>query len=398
MKIKQAFFLAIKSLATSKMRALLTMLGIIIGVAAVIVIISLGSGLQRMMESEFEAMGANLIQSVIKSRGGSRSVTTEDMYNLVFDNPEYLVALSPVVSVPSLSVRSEYESFTPNSISGVSEDYDGVRGYTLSDGRFLQYIDVLRMQKVCVIGSYINAEFYEGDGVGQTMGINGYTYEIVGILSEAAESLKGTDDDMVLIPYTNASYMTGTTPSNFMFTGASKDSASAARSIIEKKLEKIYNDSDSYVVVTSAEMLDMMNTLMDTLMMVLVSIAAISLLVGGIGIMNIMLVSVTERTREIGIRKSLGAKQKDVRSQFIIEAATTSSIGGIIGIGLGVGTANLASLLVEKFTDIDGFSAAPTTDSIVIAFSVSVAVGVIFGYLPANKASQLNPIDALRYD
>lgn len=399
MKIKQAFLLAIKSLAMSKMRALLTMLGIIIGVAAVIVIISLGSGMQKMMESEFESMGANMIQTMIKGgSGGSRSVTAEDMYDVLFENPNYFLALSPVVSVGSMGVRSEYESFTPNGITGVSEEYDDVRGYTLSDGRFLQYIDVLRMQKVCVIGSYINQEFYASEGVGQTMGIDGYTYVIVGVLSEIAESLKGTDDDMVLIPYTNASYMTGTLPYNFMFSGASKDTASTSRSIIENKLEKIYNDSDQYVVVTSAEMLDMMNTLMDTLMMVLVSIAAISLLVGGIGIMNIMLVSVTERTREIGIRKSLGAKQKDVRSQFIIEAATTSSIGGVIGIGLGVGTANLASFMVDKFTDIDGFTASPTTESVVLAFSVSVAVGIIFGYLPANKASQLNPIDALRYD
>lgn len=398
MKIKQAFFLAIKSLATSKMRALLTMLGIIIGVAAVIVIISLGSGMQQMMESQFESLGANMIQTMVSTSDSSRKVTPEDMFEIVYKNPKYLVAVSPLVTISRLDVRSSYESFTPNSVLGVSEDYASVRSYTLDAGRFLQYVDVLRMQKVCVIGSYINDTFYESNGLGKTMGIDGYTYEIVGILSESAESLKGTDDDLVLIPYTNANYMTGTTPSNYMFTGASKDTAAMSRTIIEQALEKIYNDSDKYVVVTSAEMLDMMTTLMDTLMYVLVSIAAISLLVGGIGIMNIMLVSVTERTREIGVRKSLGAKQKDVRSQFIIEAATTSSIGGVIGIALGVGSANAVNFIVANFTSIDGFSASPTTESVVIAFSVSVAVGVIFGYLPANKASKLNPIDALRYD
>lgn len=399
MKIKQAFFLAIKSLATSKMRALLTMLGIIIGVAAVIVIISLGAGLQQMMEGEFESMGSNLIQTMLtdSNSSSSRTATPEDMHKVVFDNPEYLQAVSPVISL-RLDVRSQQESFTPNSMSGVSEDYINVRSYELSSGRFLQYVDVLRMQKVCVVGSYINLEYYDGLAVGETMGIGGYTYEIVGVLDEIAESLKGTDDDLVLIPYTNASHLSGTTASNYMFSGTSGDTAGTARTKIETALEKIYGNSDNFIVVTSAEMLDMMNTIMDTLMFVLVAIAGISLLVGGIGIMNIMLVSVTERTREIGIRKSLGAKQQDVRSQFIIEAATTSSIGGVIGIGLGIVTANFASYIVANFTDVDGFSAAPTTESIVIAFSVSVAVGMIFGYLPANKASQLNPIDALRYD
>ncbi len=398
MKIKQAFFLAVKSLATSKMRALLTMLGIIIGVAAVIVIISLGAGLQEMMTSEFEAMGTNMIQTVItSSSSSSRSVDPEDLYQLVYDNPEYLVAVSPSVSL-RLEVRSPWESFSPNSMSGVGEDYISIRSYELSQGRFLEYVDVLRMQKVCVIGSYINQEYYQGGGLGQSMGIGGYTYEIVGVLEEVAESLKGTDDDQVLLPYTNAVQLSGTKPSSYMFTGASADTASTARTRIENGLEKILGSKDGFVVVTSAEMLDMMNTIMDTLMFVLVAIAAISLLVGGIGIMNIMLVSVTERTREIGVRKSLGAKQKDIRSQFIIEAATTSSIGGVIGIGLGIVTANAASFVVANFTDVDGFSAAPTADSILIAFSVSVAVGVVFGYLPANKASQLNPIDALRYD
>lgn len=397
MKVKQAFFLAIKSLATSKMRALLTMLGIIIGVGAVIVIISLGSGLQKMMESEFESMGTNLIQAYIPGANASRTVSVEDMYQVMYDNPKYLTAMSPVVSA-SMEVRTQYESFTPKSMSGVSEDYINVRGYTLTSGRFLQYVDVLRMEKVCVIGAYVNQQYFDGSGLGKTLGIGGYTYHIVGVLSEIVDTTKDSDDNTVLLPYTNALFLTRGMANNFMYTGADKDSAATARMLLENALEKVYMDSDKYVVVTSAEMLDMMNTIMDTLMFVLVAIAAISLLVGGIGIMNIMLVSVTERTREIGIRKSLGAKQKDVRSQFIIEAATTSSIGGIIGIGFGVGSAHVASFLVENFTDVDGFSASPTLGSIGIAFGVSVAVGVVFGYLPANKASKLNPIDALRYD
>ena len=188
----------------------------------------------------------------------------------------------------------------------------------------------------------------------------------------------------------------------YMMSGTSKDTASTARGIIEKKLTAIYGDDDEYspfMVVTSAEMLDMMNTMMNTLMVVLVAIAGISLMVGGIGIMNIMLVSVSERTREIGIRKSLGAKRRDIRTQFIIEAATTSAIGGIIGIAFGFLMAKIATVIVNSLmSGGTEFTAIVSLTAVGVAFGVSVGVGILFGYLPANKASKLNPIDALRYD
>ena len=186
-----------------------------------------------------------------------------------------------------------------------------------------------------------------------------------------------------------------------MFTSTNKDSSAAAKGVIENRLFKTFQSSDYYMVMSSAEMMDAMNTMMDTMMVVLVAIAAISLLVGGIGIMNIMLVSVTERTREIGIRKSLGGKRRDIRSQFIIEAGTTSAIGGVLGIGLGVLMAQAAGVLVRGLMSSNGggsFNAVPTVGAIAIAFGVSVAIGIAFGYLPANKAAKLNPIDALRYD
>ena len=169
--------------------------------------------------------------------------------------------------------------------------------------------------------------------------------------------------------------------------------------VIERLLDQTYQSSDSYFVVTAAEMMDTMNSMLEILMTILVVIAAISLLVGGIGIMNIMLVSVTERTREIGIRKSLGAKGRDIRSQFIIEAGTTSAVGGVIGIVLGVMLANAATVIVGAVMGgSDGFTATPSLGGILVSFGVSVGVGVLFGYLPANKAAKLNPIDALRYD
>ena len=398
MEIKQSFFLAIKSLATSKMRALLTMLGIIIGVAAVIVIISLGDGMQKLMNDEFESLGANLIQVSVWSQGSSREATPDDMYELVYDNPNYLKAVSPAVSVGQVTARTVNESFTPGSTTGVSEDYAAIRGMTVAQGRFLQYVDVIRMQKVCVIGSYINQEYFGGNALGQNLVIAGYNYKVVGVLEESAESRKGTDDDQILIPYLNATRLAGSTISMYLFTGANKDTATAARGIIEKRLNAIYGSDDYYMVMTSAEMLDMMNSMMNTMMVVLVAIAAISLLVGGIGIMNIMLVSVTERTREIGIRKSLGAKRKDIRSQFIIEAGTTSAAGGVLGIGLGLLLANAAGALIGSLEGAEGFTAVPSLTAIGLAFGVSVGVGILFGYLPANKAAKLNPIDALRYD
>ena len=408
MEIKQSFLLALKSLSTSKIRALLTMLGIIIGVGAVIVIISLGDGLQKMMSDQFDKMGANLIQVSVFTTGSSREATADDMYELVNKNPKYLSAVSPYVSVSTTSARTPNETFTPKTVVGVSEDYANIRALTIEEGRFLQYVDVLRSQKVCVIGSYIDKEYYNGSALGQTLGLNGYTYTIVGILEETAESRKDSEDDQVLIPYTNAEKLNSAFSGSvamyqtYMMSGTSKDTASIARGIIEKKLTAIYGDDDEYspfMVVTSAEMLDMMNTMMNTLMVVLVAIAGISLMVGGIGIMNIMLVSVSERTREIGIRKSLGAKRRDIRTQFIIEAATTSAIGGIIGIAFGFLMAKIATVIVNSLmSGGTEFTAIVSLTAVGVAFGVSVGVGILFGYLPANKASKLNPIDALRYD
>ena len=420
MGVKQSFFLALNSLATSKVRALLTMLGIIIGVAAVIIIISLGDGMQKLMSDSFEELGANLIQVSVQSSGSSREVSMDDMYDLVEKNPKYLSAVSPYITVSSASARTPGDTFTPYSVVGVSEAYDEIRALTVEQGRFLQYVDVLRSQKVCVVGSYISKEYYNGSALGKTLGLSGYNYTIVGVLSESAESRKGSADDLVIIPYTNAQQLnsalgssgspsstmmsggilTGVGMDTYMFSGTSKDTASTSRGVIENFLDKVYGDDQKYMVITSAEMLDMMNTMMDTMMVVLVAIAGISLLVGGIGIMNIMLVSVSERTREIGIRKSLGAKRRDIRGQFIIEAGTTSAIGGVIGIVLGIALAKVAGTLIDGLMNSGStqFTAVVSIQSVALAFGVSVGVGILFGYLPANKAAKLNPIDALRYE
>ena len=409
MNFGQSFRLALKSLMTSKMRALLTMLGIIIGVGAVIVITSLGNGMQNMMNEQFEKLGANMVQVQLFMYGGdSRSVDPDDMYELVDKYPQYISGVTPYVSA-QLAVRQGSEDFERTSIYGVGETFLNERGATMSGqnlgkGRFISYIDAARYQNVCVIGAYLEEEAFQGDALGKQLSIGGEHFTVIGVLEKNSDMSEGSGDDIIYLPYTTALRLSGSADASmYMFTSTSKDTAATAKGIIENRLYKTFQSSDYYFVMTSAEMMDAMNAMMGTMMAVLVAIAAISLLVGGIGIMNIMLVSVTERTREIGIRKSLGAKRKDIRGQFIIEAGTTSAIGGVLGILVGIGLASLAgSLIGGMMTSSMGggstFSAVPNLSSVAVAFGVSVGIGILFGYLPAKKAAALNPIDALRYE
>lgn len=409
MNFSQSFRLAIKSLVTSKMRALLTMLGIIIGVAAVIIITSLGNGMQQMMNQQFDKLGANLLQVSIMGRGSdSRSIKPDDMYALQKKYPQYIGGVSPYVNTQG-AIRHLGTEFKRTSIYGVSEAFYDVErnqamsGEILGEGRFLQYIDVERYQNVCVIGGYLAQQAFGGDALGRTLNIKGIPYTVVGVLAKQADMTEGSGDDKVFIPYGNALKMNGQGDTNlYLVTAADPETSNITKGIVENRLFQTYQSSDYYFVMSSAEMMDAMNTMMNTMMVVLIAIAAISLLVGGIGIMNIMLVSVTERTREIGIRKSLGGKRRDIRSQFIIEAGTTSAIGGVLGIVVGVGLAQAAGALIGVImaAQMGGgtFNAFPTAGSVMIAFGVSVAIGILFGYLPANKAAKLNPIDALRYD
>ena len=294
MNFTQSFKLALKSLKTSKMRAFLTMLGIIIGVGAVIVILSLGNGMTNMMNSQFEKMGSNLIQVMTYGRGtgGTRDVDVEDLYELVDKYPQYLTGVTPYVSA-SAKVRYQTDDYARTSVYGVSEaffkeDTKGtMQGETLAEGRFLSYIDVDRHQNVCVIGDYLAQTAFRGDALGKTISLSGVPYTVIGVLSKSGDSSEGSADDVIYIPYENAQRMgTGTmmmgTGEMFLLTSTSRDTASAAKGIVEKRLYKTYQSSDYYMVMTSAEMMDAMNTMMNTMMIVLVAIAAISLLVGGL--------------------------------------------------------------------------------------------------------------------
>ncbi len=398
MGIGQCFLMAFKSLKTSKMRSFLTMLGIIIGVAAVIVIMSLGNGMTTYMNESFESMGTTQISVNISGRGSSRTVDVDDMYELFDENRDVFTYMSPTVSVMMAQVRgSDNEIYTP-SITGVSEDYLDIKTYNLENGRNISYVDIANYSKVCVVGAFYNYVVYSGNAVGNTIKINGDRYTIIGTVEEQDDK---TDEDgldnFIYVPYSSgAKFLSRMSDINsFTFVAKDQDTVSEGMDIIKNRLYSTYKNEDYYTVSSLTEILDVMNEMMSTMVFVLAAIAAISLLVGGIGIMNIMLVSVTERTREIGIRKALGAKGKHIRMQFVIEAATTSALGGLIGILSGMGIASVITTIIQQSMDM---KAIPTTSSILISFGISVGIGILFGYLPANKAAKLNPIDALHHE
>lgn len=390
----QCFALALKSLATSKIRALLTMLGIIIGVAAVIVIMSLGNGLTTEVSDAFDSMGTNTINVNIMGRGSSRSISADDMYEMASKNSDSIKAITPTVTVMGIA-RIGSESYSP-SIMGVGEDYLTIKTWEMDEGRFLNYIDSEKQKRVCVVGAYYNStEAFDGEALGQTIKINGYNFTVVGVLENQTDEWDDEDssDNMILVPYTTASKLLSRTASinSYTILANNEDTVSDAKLVVENTLYKTFSDDSAYIVTSMAELLDEVTGIMDTMVLALALIAGISLLVGGIGIMNIMLVSVAERTREIGIRKALGAKPKHIKMQFVIEAGTTSTIGGILGIVLGF-------LFAQVLGNIVGMECVPTATSIIVSFGVSLLIGVVFGFLPANKAAKLNPIDALRND
>ncbi len=390
MNFKQSFILALKSLKTSKMRSFLTMLGIIIGVAAVIILTSMVDSMKQLMVDEFESMGTNLITVTLTGRGSNRTVDPEDMIKLV-EEKDTLAAVSPNITIPAyIKNGNENQSVT---CIGTSETYHEINNLEIDNGRYLSYIDVERRQKCCVIGSYIAQSVFEGtDPVGKTVKLNGNTFTVVGVAAEKAGSTQGGQDDRIYLPYTVARTLTFMSRiSNYSFSAADKERLDEAITDIEDALYKVYQNEDYYSVISVSAIVDVLDELTGTLTLVLVGIAGISLLVGGIGIMNIMLVSVTERTREIGVRKSLGATPWNILSQFVVEAATTSGCGGILGILVGIGGAYLLCSLMDMRTVV-------TVGSVFLAFSVSAIIGIAFGYFPARKAAKLNPIDALRHE
>lgn len=394
MGIGKSFSMAISSIINNKMRSFLTMLGIIIGIMAVIVLVSVMNGLTGEVTDMFNEIGTTSITVSIQPRS-IKKLDPDDMFDWADQNPELFSQVSPNVTLSgTVKTSSSGDDSIMTSCRGVSENYIDMKDMTVAFGRFLQYIDCEREMKTCVIGTYQALYFFNSasGALNQELKINGVPYKIVGVLEETEDSTESSGDDIIYIPYTTAMKASGSTVvSSYTVMATSEDTVTPAVNSIKTLLNDKIGDSDYYTVTSMLSMIDTMTDIMNKMSMVLVAIAAISLLVGGIGIMNIMLVSVTERTREIGIRKSLGAKHKHIMTQFVMEAATVSCLGGIIGIILGSTLAMLAGKLL-------GMSTNPSVGAIGVAFGVSVAIGIAFGFLPARKAAQLNPIDALRYD
>lgn len=387
----QSFKLALKSIWSNRMRSFLTMLGIIIGVAAVIILVSLVNAYMSYMTDSFASMGTNQI-TVSMRTVSSRLVSDEEMYVFFEEKKELFDRLSPTVSVNG-TIKHGSDSLTSTSIMGVSEEYLLIKDWELAYGRNIQYSDIVSRQPVCVVGAYAAQELYgsAGKAVGETLKVNGSRFTVVGVAGQQEDDMdEGGSDDFVWMPYSRAVKMArDANIGNYTFTLRDMDRAEEAKAAIEEFLYGEFKDEDLYSVTAMSEMLDELNSMIAMVSAGLGGIAGISLLVAGVGVMNIMLVSVTERTREIGIRKALGAKRGVIMQQFAIEAAVTSSLGGLIGVALGSGATVAAGSLI-------GLSAAPTFSAIAVSFGVSVAVGLLFGYMPARRAAGLNPIDALR--
>lgn len=396
MNIYEAFSMAMKNIRSSKTRSILTMLGIIIGVAAVIVITGLGSGMEKYMREQFESMGTDTLSVFVFGRGDQK-ITVDDMQEIVDENSDYLDKMTPSISYQG-SIRVGTDNLS-SSVTGVSESFADIKKLTISDGRTLQYLDISQRANVCVIGSYINLKFFGGQGLGEKIKLNGRDFTIVGVLEEEADSTEYSTDDVIYVPYSTVSRMMNIRDvDSFTITFKDEDMANEAKTTLEDALTEYFNgDPDAFYVQSMSEVLDMMNQSINMLITVLTLIAGISLVVGGIGIMNIMLVSVTERTKEIGIRKALGAKERYIMSQFVIEAAATSALGGVIGIVFGYILSFVFSKVILA-TVGEAITVSPTLYAIAVSVGISAAIGIFFGYMPAKKAAGLNPIDALRYD
>ena len=394
MGITQCFIMALKSLSTSKMRAFLTMLGIIIGVAAVILIMSLGNGMTIYINDMFAEMGTTTINVTITGRGSTRTVDADDMYEFYEENTDSFSYVSPLVStMGQVRTSVDSETYMP-SITGVSEQYLDAKQQELAAGRNIAYMDIEQNSKVCVVGAFYDY-LYDGEAVGNYIKINGDKYTIIGVVEELDDKTDETgSDNFVYVPYSTAARLLARNANitSYIFLAKTEDDIDKCVSLLDDRLYETFRNEDLYTVMSNSIILDTMTDMVNIVVNILSAIAAISLVVGGIGIMNIMLVSVTERTREIGIRKALGAKGRHIRMQFVIEAGTTSAVGGVIGIVFGIVGARMVSMFIQDFT------AVPTIQAILLAFGISVAIGVIFGYLPANKAAKLNPIEALRHE
>jgi putative ABC transport system permease protein len=395
---------AFRALRRNKLRTALTMLGIVIGVGAVIAMVGIGNGAKAQVQARIAALGQNVIMvfsgsvsrgGVHTGFGGAGTLTVEDAQAI--QREDGVSAVSPEVRTGAQIMAGNNNWST--SLMGESVDYLTIRQWDLADGAMFSDADVRTAAKVCVLGrTTADKLFPDEDPIGKTIRIKNVPVKVLGVLKTKGVSMFGSDqDDTVVMPYTTAMkrFAGVTTLRSINVQADSAEEMTKVQNAITDLLRQRHRiqagRDDDFMLRNQQEIADTMSATTEVMTALLAAIASVSLLVGGIGIMNIMLVSVTERTREIGIRMAVGARGRDILLQFLIEAVALSSTGGILGILCGVGGARLITLIKEWPTVV-------SPQSIMIAFAFSAAVGVFFGFYPARKASQLDPIDALRYE
>ena len=401
---KESFLMAWASLIANKMRSILTMLGIIIGVAAVIALVSIGNGVKQDIQNSISSLGSNLLMvmpgaprtpGVRPSAGSMKSLKVSD-YEAI-SKLDGVRAASPMTN-GSYVVIYQNKNWT-TSVSGVSYNYLDVNNWSMKSGRFLSEKNVQNRERVAVVGkTVVKNLFGDEDPVGAEIRVKNIPFRIIGVLNSKGSGAMGNDqDDMVIIPYTTAmERVEGIDYLRMIYVvGKDENGIDRLQSDIENLLRVRHGikdtNLDDFNIQNMNSIMETMEETTGTLTLFLGAVAAISLVVGGIGIMNIMLVSVTERTREIGVRKALGATYSVIVTQFLIEAVVISLMGGIIGIILGIGSSKLIGLA-------SGMSTVISIATIVMSFAFSMAIGLIFGIYPARKAAKLNPIDALHYE
>ncbi|HEY3299008.1 MAG TPA: ABC transporter permease [Armatimonadota bacterium] len=405
MSFMESMTVALEALAANKMRSILTMLGIIIGVSAVITMLALANGASGRMMNQIQQMGTNVLMvmsgqtktGAVRGGFGSMETLTMDDCQAVLDKCPSVVKTAPEVR-SSAQVKFSNQN-TNTSILGTTPEYLSIRNYHVSKGKFFKKRDVDSMRRVAVIGPTTAKNLFKKlSPVGKKISIRGIEFDVIGVLaSKGSAGGMGDQDDLIMVPVTTAMQRLFGLDHIRSINAQSSTMADMDRatSQITKVLRKRHHitegDDDDFVIRNQAEIMAMANETSKVFTLLLAGIASVSLLVGGIGVMNIMLVSVTERTREIGVRKALGARRKDIQSQFLVEALVLSITGGLIGILLGM----VGSWIISK---ISGMNTAVSVFSVLISFGFAALVGVFFGYYPARAASRLDPIESLRYE